>query len=129
MLVQHLLGHPLDVGHVGQVAAVHEGDAAEVLDLLLGLLELLGGPGDQDDPATGGADAQRGGPADARGRPGDHHRPALDRPGERAVLAAVRAVVALPVLPERLRVGGQRRHGDARAGSACCVFVESKWVG
>ena len=41
MVVEHLLGHPLDVVDVGHVAAVDLGDAAGGLDLLLGLLELL----------------------------------------------------------------------------------------
>ncbi len=48
--------------------------------------------------------------------PGDEDLAAADRAGQRALAEQVRVEVALPVVPQPRRVGGQRRHGDAGAG-------------
>ena len=78
VLFEHLGGHPVDVVDVGEVAAVDVGDPPAVGDLITGLLELLRGPGDQQDDAAGVGDLQRGCLADPRGGAGDQHDLAAD---------------------------------------------------
>ena len=88
------------------------------LDLGLGLVELLLRAGDEDRDPAGGGDLQRGGAADAARGAGDDHGLAVDRALERAVLEQVGVEVALPVVPQLVGVGLERRQLDARALAA-----------
>ena len=65
--------------------------------------------------APASATRWRGRVADAAGPAGDDDLLAADGAGERAVLEQVRVEVALPVVPQRVRVAVQRRHLDAGA--------------
>ena len=85
VLLEHLVRHPVDVVHVGEVAGVDVGDPAARLDLLLRLLELLGRAGDEQDDAAGVGDLHRRRLADPRRGAGDHHHAAADRLLERDV--------------------------------------------
>ncbi len=59
--------------------------------------------------------AQRRGPADTRGGPGDKDVPPADIALEGVIHEQVRIQVALPVVPEPRRVVAQRGHADAAA--------------
>ena len=85
------------------------------LDLLFGLLELLDRAGDEQHGRAGVGDLDRGRFADPRGGAGDQHHLAPHRGRQRAVLEQVGVEVALPVVPDPVGVGLQRRHRDPRA--------------
>ena len=104
VLFEHLGGHPVDVVDVGEVAAVDVGDPAAVGDLIAGLLELLRGPGDQQDDAAGVGDLQRA-PCRSRGAPVT--RTTLPLPPSRATC-----------FPCSRRRSASPRRGSAPRGSA-----------
>ena len=81
----------------------------------LDLVELLRRARDEQRDAARRGDLQRRRAADAARGAGDQHRLAVDRAGERAVLEQVGVEVALPVVPQLLGVGVERRHLDAGA--------------
>src|SRR4051795_13451670 len=94
------------------------GAAAAALHLLAHLLQLLARARDQQHLAAGVADLVGGLLADAARGARDQDLLALDRSGQAVVAEQVRVEVALPVVPEPWRVGGQRWHGDARPGES-----------
>ena len=95
---------------------MHVRRAAGLLHLARHLLELLARARDQQHLAAGLSDLERGlEPDPARGA-GDHDPLACDRVGQRAIAEQVGIEVALPVVPQPRRVGGERGHGDAGAG-------------
>ena len=112
---QHLLGHPLDVLDVGEVALVDVGGSSAGDDLVFGLLQLVEGAGDQEHGPARVGDLDRGRFADPRGGAGDEDDFAPDRRRERAVAEEVGVEVALPVIPDPVRVALQRRHLDPAA--------------
>ena len=75
VLCEHLLGHPVDVVEVREVALVDVGDPASRGDLIAGQLELLRRAGDQQHGAARLGDLQRRRLADPRGGPGHHDHP------------------------------------------------------
>ena len=128
---EDLVGHPLDVLGVGHVAAVDVGDPAGGLDLL---------PWSPRACPSSGRRAAPCAPASATltavALPIPEEAPVISTTlprtaaDERAVLEEVGVEVALPVVPELVGVGLQRRHLDPRARRAPpAALVESKWVG
>ena len=101
VLLEHLGAHAVDVVGVGQVARVHVGDAAELVDLVCHLLELVRAAGDEQHRPAGLSDLERGRLADPRRRAGDHHGPSADRVLERAREHVARSGDALPERPQR----------------------------
>ena len=81
----------------------------------LAVLELVHRAGDEDRDPAGRGDLVRRGEADAARGARDDHGLAVDRVLEGAVLEEVGVEVALPVVPQLVGVGLERRQLDARA--------------
>lgn len=113
---EQLLDQRVDALALGDVAGVDVGSTPGDLDLTAKLLQLVGAARYQHWGTSALGHLQRGRPADAGGRPGDHDRAARQRAAGPHAAGPVGIEVAFPVGPQSARVGRQRWDAEPAAG-------------